>query len=183
MASRDLTLAFIERRNAAIRKRSTDGSTTSGGGGGGGAGFKKLTAGGNYDLMLTEEGGIQMGNLNGSTDATTSSSSSLQQSQSQQPPQWVDDVNAVERCLLDIRREMDTLHNMHAQRVGSVFGKDLANMEGRIEALTRDITDTFRMAERHLQKVGVATRRAGGEQATVGANVQRRCVRYNDHVV
>lgn len=34
----------------------------------------------------------------------------------------------------------------------------------------------FRYAERMLQKVGAATKRAGGEEATVGANVQRRCV-------
>jgi syntaxin 16 len=33
--------------------------------------------------------------------------------------------------------------------------------------------DRFRQAERYLQRVGAATRRAGGEEATVGANVQR----------
>jgi hypothetical protein len=32
------------------------------------------------------------------------------------------------------------------------------------------------VAERILQKVGVATRRAGGEEATVGANVQRSLI-------
>ena len=47
-------------------------------------------------------------------------------------------------------------------------------MEGRIEGLTQNLTDQFRYAERLLQKVGMATRRAGGEEATVGANVQRR---------
>ena len=35
------------------------------------------------------------------------------------------------------------------------------------------LPDQFRKAERVLQKVGAATRRAGGEQAAVGANVQR----------
>ena len=34
-------------------------------------------------------------------------------------------------------------------------------------------TDRFRTAERYLQRVGTATRRAGGEEATVGANIQR----------
>lgn len=33
--------------------------------------------------------------------------------------------------------------------------------------------DRFRQAERYLQRVGAATKRAGGEEATVGANVQR----------
>ncbi len=33
--------------------------------------------------------------------------------------------------------------------------------------------DLFRKAERYLQKVGASTKRAGGEEATVGANVQR----------
>jgi len=32
---------------------------------------------------------------------------------------------------------------MHATRVGSVFGKDLDNMEGQIEKMTRDITGTL----------------------------------------
>jgi tetrahydromethanopterin S-methyltransferase subunit G len=107
--------------------------------------------------MMAEEGGsIQMTSLGGA------------------PPAWVDDVNAVEECLSDITRRMEQLQSMHAQRVGSVFGKDLEDMEGKIEGLTRSITDQFRYAERLLQKVGQATRRAGGEEATVGANVQRR---------
>lgn len=96
--------------------------------------------------------------------------------QQKQPPAWVKDVDGVERCLADIQRQMDSLQSMHASRVGSVFGKDLDDMEGRIERKTSDITDEFRHAERLLQKVGVATRRAGGEEATVGANVQRRYV-------
>lgn len=119
------------------------------------SGYKKLTAGGtHHDLMLAEEGGIQM----------TSTG----------PPAWVHDVEGVERCLSDIGKLMESLKAMHATRVGSVFGKDLEDMEGRIEKKTRDITDQFRYAERLLQKVGTATRRIGGEEATVGANVQRR---------
>lgn len=89
-------------------------------------------------------------------------------------PSWVGDVDSVERSLDHIKSQMNQLQSMHSQRVGSVFGKDLENMEGRIEALTEKITDEFRTAERYLQKVGMATRRAGGEEATVGANVQRR---------
>ena len=124
---------------------------------GGDSSYKKLVAGGTHDLMLAEEGaGIQMTSM------------------MKHPPAWVDDVNAVERCLSEITRQMDQLQSMHAQRVGSVFGKDLNEMEGEIEGLTQEITDKFRYAERLLQKVGVATKRAGGEEATVGANVQRR---------
>jgi syntaxin 16 len=89
------------------------------------------------------------------------------------PPAWVEDVDRVNEVLSDIQRQMEQLHSMHATRVGSVFGKDLDNMEGHIEKLTRDITDAFRFAERLLQKVGMATKKAGGEEATVGANVQR----------
>lgn len=106
--------------------------------------------------MLAEEGGIQMTSMGGGK------------------PAWVDNVNAVEDCLTEITRQMQTLKSMHAQRVGSVFGKDLEDMEGKIERLTQNITDQFRYAERLLQKVGMATKRAGGEEATVGANVQRR---------
>jgi syntaxin 16 len=35
------------------------------------------------------------------------------------------------------------------------------------------MADRFRQAERYLQRVGSATKRAGGEEATVGSNVQR----------
>jgi syntaxin 16 len=121
--------------------------------------YRKLTAGGTtHDLMLAEEGGMELTSLNGSSSSR---------------PLWVDDVDQVERLLTDIQSNMDDLQKWHASRVGSVFGKDLENMEGRIESRTRDITDQFRLAERYLQKVGVATRRAGPEEATVGANVQR----------
>lgn len=89
------------------------------------------------------------------------------------PPSWVDDVDSVNATLGEIQRMMNVLQSLHASRVGSVFGKDLDDMEGKIERLTRDVTDQFRQAERVLQKVGTATRRAGGEQAAVGANVQR----------
>lgn len=106
--------------------------------------------------MLAEEG-IQMTSM-GST------------------PAWVNDVQAVEGCLTEITSMMEQLKSMHAQRVGSVFGKDLDNMEGKIERYTQDLTDQFRFAERLLQKVGMATRRVGGDEAMVGANVQRRYV-------
>lgn len=107
--------------------------------------------------MLVEEGGIQLGDMN-------------------KKPSWVADVDAVESCLRDIQQHMKDLQSMHAQRVGSVFGKDLEVMENSIEKKTADVTDQFRYAERLLQKVGMATRRAGGQEATVGANVQRRYV-------
>lgn len=89
------------------------------------------------------------------------------------PPAWVQDADAIQDCLTEIQRRMDDLQSMHATRVGSVFGRDLEDMEGRIEKMTTNLTEQFRYAERLLQKVGVATRRAGGQEATVGANVQR----------
>lgn len=89
------------------------------------------------------------------------------------PPQWVDDVDGVHECLSDITRLMGILSSMHATRIGTVFGKDLDDMEVKIERLTSDITDKFRQAERLLLKVGAATRRTGGEEATIGSNVQR----------
>eukprot|EP00542_Grammatophora_oceanica_P019771 CAMPEP_0194049118 /NCGR_PEP_ID=MMETSP0009_2-20130614/29703_1 /TAXON_ID=210454 /ORGANISM="Grammatophora oceanica, Strain CCMP 410" /LENGTH=309 /DNA_ID=CAMNT_0038695193 /DNA_START=24 /DNA_END=953 /DNA_ORIENTATION=+ len=151
MASRDLTASFMERRSAAnMRRRSDKGSSPN-----------RLTAGGSKGgddthHMLMEEGGIQM----------TSLSTPL-------PPQWVDDVDAVNREIDGIVKQMDILKSLHSSRVGSVFGKDLDDMEGRIEKLTGDITDRFRQAERYLKRVGAATKRAGGEEMTVGANVQR----------
>lgn len=149
MASRDLTAAFLERRSACHMRRRGEG--------------KKLTAGRTDDLLLVEEGGgIQMTSLTSSTDAL--------------PPRWVDDVDSVNAALEDIVRMMGILQSMHSNRVGSVFGKDLDDMEGKIEQLTHNVTDRFRQAERVLQRVGAATRNAGGEEATVGANVQRRCV-------
>jgi syntaxin 16 len=62
---------------------------------------------------------------------------------------------------------------MHASRIGTVFGRDLDDMERRIERKTTEVTSIFRRAEKHLQKVGILTRRAGGEEAVVGTNVQK----------
>jgi hypothetical protein len=76
-----------------------------------------------------EGGGIQMGSL-------TSSSTAL-------PPQWVDDVDAIHTELSEIVRMVEVLQSLHSSRVGSVFGKDLDDMEGRIEKLTQDITGKF----------------------------------------
>lgn len=90
------------------------------------------------------------------------------------PPIWVDDVESVKNILSDINRQMGLLNSMHATRVGTVFGKDLDNMEIQIQNMTGDITDRFRKAEKALMRVGHATRRVGGEEATIGANVQRR---------
>jgi hypothetical protein len=126
-----------------------------------GGSYKMLAAGGAaHDLMLDEENGGSSGMIE---------LNSLK-------PSWVSDVDAVESCLADIAQHMKDLQSMHAQRVGSVFGRDLADMEHSIEKKTASVTDLFRKAERLLQSVGVATRRAGGQEATVGANVQRRCV-------
>lgn len=104
--------------------------------------------------------GIQMTNLNNNNTK-------------QKQPTWVVDVDQVKLILQDIRRLMEDLRSLHASRVGSVFGKDLDDMEIRIENMTRDVTDKFRRAERILKQVGTATRRAGGEEAAIGANIQR----------
>lgn len=154
MATRDLTSTLTQLRSASnMRRRGGDNN-----------GSKKLTAGGSSanGQFLMEEGGIQMSSLSSDGSAPTAL-----------PPQWVDDVDAVHSVLSDITRSMETLKNMHASRVGSVFGRDLNDMEGKIESLTQEITNMFRQAERLLQRVGAATRRAGGEEATVGSNVQR----------
>jgi syntaxin 16 len=89
------------------------------------------------------------------------------------PPDWVDDVDAVNSVISDIRRLTSELASMHASRIGTVFGRDLDDMERRIERRTTEVTNLFRKAERHLQRVGASTRRAGGEESVVGANVQR----------
>jgi syntaxin 16 len=68
--------------------------------------------------------------------------SSLHSAQTALPPQWVDDVDAVNTELGEIVRMMDILQSLHSSRVGSVFGKDLDNMEGKIEKLTQDVTGT-----------------------------------------
>ena len=110
--------------------------------------------------MLAEEGsnGIQMSSLNGR----------------RAPPGWVKHVDAVEQSLLTIQAQMNDLQALHSQRVGSVFGKNLDNMEGRIDKMTNAITDEFRVAERHLQAVGKqAAAATTADEATVGANVQR----------
>ncbi len=73
----------------------------------------------------------------------------------------------------DIQRLMVDLASMHASRIGTVFGRDLDDMERQIERKTTEVTTLFRKAERYLQKVGTSTRQAGGEESVVGANVQR----------
>ena len=92
------------------------------------------------------------------------------------PPQWVDDVDAINETISDITRLMGILNSMHATRVGTVFGTNLDDMEMKIEGMTGDITDKFRSAERLLMRVGMATKKCGGEEALIGANVQRRYV-------
>ena len=52
---------------------------------------------------------------------------------SNSPPSWVGDVDRVKDALAEIQRMMDNLQSLHASRVGSVFGKDLDDMEGRNE--------------------------------------------------
>lgn len=191
MATRDLTNEFLELRATVIRKRKqklSNSSSTNGGGihgtgnvsgigsrlsndGHGGTptnGYRKLAAGGaTHDLMLSVNDDIG----DGYSDIEMNT---LGRDSSVKKPDWVADVEIVEKCISDITQQMKELQSRHAQRIGSVFGRDLQNMESVIEQQTSIITEQFRVAERLLQKVGYATKRSGGQEATVGANVQRR---------
>jgi len=153
MASRDLTTVFVDRRNAAnLRRRSSAENK-------GSSRMKPfgISHQSSDDQLLVEEGLPPM-------------SAHLSQSL---PPRWVDDVDEIHGSLADITRLMASLASLHASRLGSIFGNDLEQMEGEIESITRDITDKFRHSESFLKRVGAATRAAGGEEATVGNNVQR----------
>jgi len=88
-------------------------------------------------------------------------------------PKWVNDVDNINNIISDINHLMKLLGSLHASRIGTVFGNDLDEMEAKITWITRDITDKFRQTERLLQNVGSATRKSGGEEATMGKNVQR----------
>uniref|UniRef100_A0A7S2R9T6 t-SNARE coiled-coil homology domain-containing protein n=1 Tax=Eucampia antarctica TaxID=49252 RepID=A0A7S2R9T6_9STRA len=156
MASRDLTAAFIERRSAANMRRRSGASGRMKP-----FGISQGNGSGKDNHMLMEEG--------------ISITPAVQHNQiaASLPPQWVDDVDGIHELLSDCTRMMGILGSMHASRVGTVFGRDLDDMEQKIERITNEITDKFRQAERLLQRVGIATKRAGGEQAAVGANVQR----------
>jgi len=68
---------------------------------------------------------------------------------------------------------MELLGSLHASRVGTVFGNDFDDMEAKIDEITRDITSKFRLTENLLHNVGSETRKSGGEEATMGKNVQR----------
>lgn len=154
MASRDLTSAFIERRTTANRRRRSSGTSSPSKIAPFGISQKKH--GVNDDHFLMEEGN-NSNNIYAST----------------LPPHWVNDVDSVNATIEDIQRLMSELASMHASRIGTVFGRDLDNMERQIERKTTEVTTLFRKAERYLQKVGASTRKAGGEESTVGANVQR----------
>lgn len=108
-----------------------------------------------------------------STSSSSSSLSMMSKPNTALPPKWVDDVDAIYTNLAEITRLMGVLASLHASRLGSVFGNDLDDMESEIENLTKEITDRFRYSEQLLKKVGAATRVAGGEEAKVGANIQR----------
>ena len=61
---------------------------------------------------------------------------------------------------------------MHASRIGTVFGRDLDDMERWIERKTTEVTSIFRRAEKHLQKVGILTRRVGGEGSALADSLK-----------
>ena len=60
------------------------------------------------------------------------SSSLYASSPSTLPPDWVNDVDAVNAAISDIHRLMSELQSMHASRIGTVFGRDLDTMERQI---------------------------------------------------
>jgi len=157
MASRDLTATFIERRSAANVRRENQNSD-----GGRMKPFGISNGGLDTDEHILMEEGMQISPGRQKNNASKAL-----------PPQWVDDVDGVHELLADITRLMGLLGSMHASRIGTVFGKDLDDMEAKIEKFTRDITDKFRQAERLLQRVGIATKRAGGEEAMIGTNIQK----------
>lgn len=141
-----------------------------------------LAAGGAaHDLMLTANNHDNDGGEDSSSMEQGRSSSKLSHTAAvaTAPPSWVSDVASIESCLTTIATYTKDLQGMHAQRINSVFGRDLDHREEAIEEKTARVTDLFRQAERLLQRVGMATRHAGGQEATVGANVQRR---YEVHV-
>lgn len=154
MASRDLTSAFIERRAVTNRQRRSTGRNPSNVVP---FGISQKNHGVMDDHLLMEDGNAHSDNA-----CTTTL-----------PPDWVNDVDSVNATVSDIQHLMSELASMHASRIGTVFGKDLDNMERQIERKTTEVTTLFRKAERYLKKVGTSTRQAGGEESTVGANVQR----------
>jgi len=56
------------------------------------------------------------------------------------PPDWVNDVDAVNSTVTDIQRLMSELASMHASRIGTVFGRDLDHMEKQIDRKTTEVT-------------------------------------------
>jgi hypothetical protein len=60
------------------------------------------------------------------------------------PPDWVNDVDTVNATIVDIQSLMSELASMHASRIGTVFGRDLDNMEKQIERKTREVTGAFK---------------------------------------
>lgn len=167
MASRDLTKKYVEYRRNALRRRSDNNKRYIAAGGAGGS-YTKLGSQNNVpsmDEMLIEEGGIQMNSLSNNGQSNNQVKPDT--------PSWVEDVDKINDILAGVSRQMGMLQNLHSTRLGSVFGKDINNMEERIEKLTREITDGFRAAEKLLHRIGSATKRSGGQDAMVGANIQR----------
>ena len=52
-------------------------------------------------------------------------------------------MDAVNGTVADIQRLMSELASMHASRIGTVFGRDLDNMEKQIERKTTEVTSKF----------------------------------------
>ena len=67
------------------------------------------------------------------------------------PPQWVDDVDGINELLSDVTRMMGILGSMHASRVGTVFGRDLDDMEKKIERMTNDITGMYTLLSKEAR--------------------------------
>lgn len=88
-------------------------------------------------------------------------------------PNWANDVDTIHNIISDINCLIELLGSLHTSRVGTVFGNDFDDMEARIDNITKDLTSKFYQAECLLNSVGSVTRKSGGKEVTIGRNIQR----------
>jgi syntaxin 16 len=140
MASRNLTRRYIEIRNNHKANR-------------------------NLNLYSSDEGEEDSAHrslLSSSRDRTDSASSSSADPaadwrrtlQRNLPPIWVDLVEEIEECVVNIQGNMRSLTRLHAQRLMVNFESDETEQEHEIDTTTREITSQFRRAEGILKKFG-----------------------------
>lgn len=89
------------------------------------------------------------------------------------PPEWVEIVNDVQKCIRDISTKSKDLQKLHTARLRVTFAGDKeAEQERQIEILTQEISRLFHQAQNRMTKI-----------ASVGNNGklprQERLVRFN----